>query len=150
MSKQVALVALSAASVKLCRLLVVGFVGALRSMWLVFFRNAPPLGWLVFFLQKMPPLVGWWFSFKRCPPRLVGDFFSVRYFHWPAVGRRFVFVRCFPWPVVGFFFKGPPPWLAAGWRGKVNRQAWLAALHSCTQLSNLRTAWQSLARMAAG
>ena len=90
-----ALVALYAASEKLCRLLVVGFVGVLRSMRLVFFGKDAPLGWLVFFLQKMPPLVGWWFFFKRCPPRLVGGF-SVK-----------------DPPLVGWwFFKGVPPWLA--------------------------------------
>ena len=73
-SKQVALVGLYAASEKLCRLLVVGFVGVLRSMWLVFFGKDAPLGWLIFFLEKMSPLVGWWFFFKRCLPRLVGGF----------------------------------------------------------------------------
>ena len=88
-SKQVALVALYAASEKLCRLLVVGFVGVLRSMRLVFFGKDAPLGWLVFFLQKMPPLVGWWFFFKRCPPRLVGGF-SVKD---PPLGWLVVFLR---------------------------------------------------------
>ena len=84
----------------------------------------------------MHPLVGWWFFFKRCTPRLVSVFLCEIL---PLVGGWFVVL-----------FLGFPRWLAAGWRGKVNRQAWLAASNSCTQLRSLRTAWQCLARIPAG